>query len=391
MTDQHSTPARAAIDRRGFLGWAGSRGVALGVAGIGLPALLAACGDDDNGGTVAAPGGAGTGTSAAQAAEEARAIVGDVTDFALTSDEWPGAFGFVTLRIRKGAFDGNDVYFVRTDTSDKDFASTEELVYVPKLATMTGDGLSGAAYVVEDGAADQPVVFSSEPGRDDYTPAWTLHRVVWSGPPRVLRSEMDVRDAEAAGDLSIERTDIVINAGIVKWSDGEMAVDADKTAYLGKGMLLEPVDTTAMTATFKLGQCYPGSRYFVLDHSMAPMAEGTFTSFSPRLHGGPSEAGATGRTNVFMNGLDGPGPMGFQPSAFDFTAGEPAWSPYWDHWTYAWKDGVEPRLLTSQTAIHEARGAGDLDEFPGVPDTAGQIFTVNCPVPVLAPNTFEPA
>jgi len=114
---------------------------------------------------------------------------------------------------------------VRTDTSDEDFASTEELVYVPKLATMTGDGLSGAAYVVEDGAADQPVVFSSEPGRDDYTPAWTLHRVVWSSPPRVLRSEMDVRNAEAAGDLSIERTDIVINAGIVKWSDGEMAVD----------------------------------------------------------------------------------------------------------------------------------------------------------------------
>jgi len=92
-----------------------------------------------------------------------------------------------------------------------------------------------------------------------------------------------------------------------------------------------------------------------------------------------------------MNGLDGPGPMGFQPFAFDFTAGEPAWSPYWDHWTYAWKDGVEPRLLTSQTAIHEARDAGDLDEFPGVPDINGQIFTVICPVPVLAPNTFEPA
>jgi hypothetical protein len=58
---------------------------------------------------------------------------------------------------------------------------------------------------------------------------------------------------------------------------------------------------------------------------------------------------------------------------------------------HAWKDGLGPRLLTSQTAIHEARDAGDLDEFIGVPDTAGEIFTVNCPVPVLAPNTFEPA
>lgn len=63
--------------------------MALGVAGMSLPALLAACGDDDNGGTVAAPGGGGTGTSAEQAAEEARAIVGDVSDFALPSDECP--------------------------------------------------------------------------------------------------------------------------------------------------------------------------------------------------------------------------------------------------------------------------------------------------------------
>jgi hypothetical protein len=32
---------------------------------------------------------------------------------------------------------------------------------------------------------------------------------------------------------------------------------------------------------------------------------------------------------------------------------------------------------------------GDLTEFVGVPDTKGKGFTVNCPVPVLAPNTFE--
>lgn len=381
---------RESMGRRAFLGWAGSRGVAVGVAGVSFPALLAACGDDDNGGTVASPGGSTT-TSVEQAAEEARAVVGDVVDFALTSDEWPGDFGFVTMRLRKGVFDGSDVYFVRTDTSDEDFATAEQLVYVPKLAPLTGDGLSGAAYVFEGGGADQPVVFSSEPGRDDYTPAWILHRVTWSSPARVLQSEAAIRNAETGGELTVERTGIVINAGIVKWSNGEMAVDDEKTSYLGKGMLLEPVDTTALTATFKLGQCYPGSRYFVLDHSMGPMADMTFTAFSPRLQQGPSRAGATGRTNVFMNGLEGPGPMGFQPSAFDFTAGDPAWSPYWDHWTYAWKDGVEPRLLTSQTAIHEARDAGDLDEFPGVPDTKGEIFTVNCPVPVVAPTTFEPS
>jgi hypothetical protein len=385
--------SRAPMGRRRFLHLAGTRGAALGMVGVGLPTLLAACSDSDNvGGEVAGDSGASaTTTTAAQAAEEARAIVGDVVDFALTSDEWVGEFGFVTMRVHRGAFDGNDVYFVRTDASDEAYAQTEQLVYVPKIAGLTGDGLSGAAYVFDDGSDDQPTVFSSEPGRDDYTPAWTLHRVAWSGEPTVLRSESEVRDAEASGALTVERTNIVVNAGIVKWSGGEMPVDEEKLGYLGQGQLLEPVDTVGLTATFKLGQCYPGSRYFVLDHSMSPMADMTSTSFSPRLQDGPSGVGATGRTNVFMNGIEGPGPMGFQPSAFDFDAGDPAWSPFWDHYTYAWTDGATPRLLRSQTEIHDARDAGELEEFPGVPDTNGTVFTVNCPVPILAPNTFEPS
>jgi hypothetical protein len=117
------------------------------------------------------------------------------------------------------------------------------------------------------------------------------------------------------------------------------------------------------------------------------MAEGMQVAASRRL-AGASPAGATGLVNVFMNGLPGSGPMGFQPSVFDSTAGDPAWSPYWDHMTYAWKDGVEPRPLESQAEIERAREAGELDEFPGTPDTGGETFVVNCPVPVLAPNTF---
>jgi hypothetical protein len=165
-------------------------------------------------------------------------------------------------------------------------------------------------------------------------------------------------------------------------------VDRERKAYLGQGPLLEPPDTGAMRVTFKLGQSYPGSRYFVTEHSIAPAAAMTKTIFSPGLQAGPSKAGATGRTNVFMNGIRGPGPMGFQPSVFDFDAGDAQWSPYWDHFTYAWTDEAEARLLTTEAEIHASRDAGELDEFPGTPDTKGMVFTVNCPVPVLAPPTF---
>lgn len=125
-------------------------------------------------------------------------------------------------------------------------------------------------------------MLSSEPGRDDYTPAWTLNRVSWSGDPRLVGSVAEIEDAQRADALTIEKTNIVVNYGLVKWSDGGMPVDTEKTDYLGKGQLLEEPDTTAGRVTFKLSECYPANRYFVLDHSMAPMAEMTSTGYSPR-------------------------------------------------------------------------------------------------------------
>lgn len=371
--------------RREFLGWISRRGVGLSLLGLAAPALLAACAGDDE------PALSGTSSSAppGKADEEARAIIGEVVDFALTSRDWEGDFGFVTLRLHKGRVDGKDVYFVRTDASDQAFAQREKLVWVPRITGLTAPGLSGSAYFIENGAQGQAAVLSSEPGRPDYTPAWTVHQVRWSASPRLLSSVADVEAARAAGALIVERTNVVLNAAVVKWSNGELPADRERKAYLGPGQLLEPPDTSAMRVTFKLNQCFPGSRYFVTDHSMEPMAAMTKTSFAPALQVGPSRAGATGRTNVFLNGVKGPGPMGFQPSAFDFDAGAPAWSPYWDHFAYRWRDGRTPRVLSSQAEVHRARDGGELDEFPGAPDTRGTVFTVNCPVPVLAPVSFR--
>jgi hypothetical protein len=81
--------------------------------------------------------------------------------------------------------------------------------------------------------------------------------------------------------------------------------------------------------------------------------------------------------------------MGFQPSVFDTQAGDPEWSPYWDHMTYAWADDAEVRVLTTEDELHAARDDGELEEFPGTPDTNGKTFVVNCPVPVIAENICD--
>lgn len=380
-----SAGSKPQLDRRQFL----AKAARYSILGLALPSVLEAC-------TRTGPGQkkAVTGFSLSDyksktksIQDEAEAMIGDLIDFELTSDEWEGVFGFAKFRLHKGAFEGNDVFFIRTDASDESFATAEKLVFVPKLAPLTGDGLAGQIYLF-DSSADQAAVFSSEPGRDAYTPAWRVNKVAWKGSPRKLGSVSEVTQAQSKGELTIDQTGVILNAAMVKWSSGELAVDGELKSYLGKGQLIEAPDTSGMTVTFKLQECFPQTRYIVTDHSIAMAAEMTKTSLAPGLQGGPTKAGTTGRTNVFMNGLKGPGPMGFQPSAFDFAVGESAWSPYWDHWTYAWKEGKSARLLKSQTDIHRARDAGDLDEFPGTPDTKGDVFTVNCPAPVKAPNVF---
>jgi hypothetical protein len=372
-----------AVGRREFLAWATQRGLLLGVAGVSLPTLLAACGGDEP----AQQG--GTATPDNRAPRQGKPILGDVLDHSLSSTEWSGAFGFVTFRLHRGAVDGKDVWFIRTDTSDKAYADQERLVWAPKLATLLRGNLVSDAYLVSGGPHDQPMVLSTEPGRADYTPAWRLHRATWKRQPRPLGSVAQLQAARRAGRLQVTSTDIVLNAAVVKWSSGAMPVDTQRTDYLGPGQLLEAPDTSAMTVTFKLHECFPGVRYIVTDTSMAPMAKGMHIVHSPRLQA-TSKAGATGRTNVFGNGVKGSGPMGFQPSVFDTQAGNPAWSPYWDHMTYIWKNGNTPRVVTSEAEVHAARDAGELEEFRGSPDTKGELFTVNCQVPVLAPNTFAP-
>lgn len=58
--------------RREFLGWVSRRGMGLGLLGVAAPAVLAACGSDDD---PAVSGGPTTVASPGQAREEARATM----------------------------------------------------------------------------------------------------------------------------------------------------------------------------------------------------------------------------------------------------------------------------------------------------------------------------
>jgi len=371
----------------------------LAAGGVGVAVIGVACSDDEA--VPAAPTAAATAppstpapatqtataaaTTSAAAPERGQVLVGDVLDHALNSAEWSGEFGFVQFRLHPAFVDGDDAYFIRTDASDENFARTEQLVFAPKLANaLTAGAGFGDLFLVEAGVADQRPVLSSAPHRDDFSPLFRLHRVRFSGAATLLDSADAVRRAEADGAATVDATDIVVNYPVVKWPGGELPDDQAREAYLGDGQLLEPVDVAGNTVTFKLHACYPNSRYIVTDVSAPPMSGGMHIAPSPGS--APlTDAGATAEILVFGNGVPGSGPMGFQKSITDTLAGEPAWSPLWDHYTFVWGDEGAAEVLRSNGELLEREDAGDLERFPGTPDTGGQIFIVNCPVPVIAP------
>jgi len=324
--------------------------------------------------------------------EEVAVIVGDVVDFTLEPEgRWPAPVGSVTLRMHPGFFDGQDAWFVRTDASDQAFAQDQGLVYVPLLRNaLQAEGSYANIYLFDGGAEGQRPVVSTIPGREDFTSAFRVHNVAFTGAPELLNSVGAIAAAEQAGTATIERTDVVVNYPLVAWPGGGLPVDEEMNAPLGTGPLIEAPDTANGTVTFKLHQCYPGSRYIATDTSSAPMA--------PMMGLPPSEptqklAGvkATAPIYVFGNGLPGTGAMGFQPAVFNAKAGDPIWSPFWDHKTVVWKDEGQAVVLTSEAEIMARAAAGEVEVFNGVPDSHPNGFVVNCPAPILAPTTYDPA
>ncbi len=327
---------------------------------------------------------------AAPAAAEKGAVkhVGDVLRFSTRPQGWKGLFGFVTFRMHQVYFNGQPAYHIRTDASDPEYAKRNGLVIVPKLAAALKGTLTADYYLFSKGASGQRPVVSTVPGRDDYTPAFRLSRVTSTGSPRVLNSADAIKDAQSSGKVKVEATNIVVNYPMVKWPGGELPRDTKLEAYLGGGHLIERPNVVKGEVIFKLHQCFPGEWYIVTDTSAAPMAPMMGIAASPKTQG-LTKAGATAKILVFGNGIKGSGPMGFQPSVVDSLPGNPVWSPFWDHYTFTWVEGKRPEVVEDQKGLGKLEQAGALKRWPGTPDTNGQLFVVNCPVPIAAPMTWK--
>lgn len=145
-------------------------------------------------------------------------------------EEGPSEQAFVRLPLHPGWYEGQRVFYITTDVSDKDAAKEDGANYVPRLANAVPElpQAPGQRSVVERIYAvtnfHQNNILPSAPvpaghGNTDkaYSPLWLVYRVTWltGTTPRILRSEEEVLDAEDHGFVSTARTDIVVNCPVI--------------------------------------------------------------------------------------------------------------------------------------------------------------------------------
>src|SRR5574341_1817119 len=136
---------------------------------------------------------------------------------------------------------------------------------------------------------------------------------------------------------------------------------------------------TSVPVTIPLTQGYvKGSEVFYIstEASDKDLADhltkltGFRVAYTPALQKTPADALA--QIYAFENGIEGQGPLGFQPNVADSQPGDLNYSPLWAINIVKWNDGSTPRELKSQTEILAAQTNGELTITPSG-------FVVNCP------------
>jgi hypothetical protein len=130
----------------------------------------------------------------------------------------------VILPLVQCWYKGKVAYYIQTEASDAALAQQQDVNYVPLLANV----LSASPTAVDDiyhvtnftqGNVIPSAPIPAGPGNKDpnYSPLWQVSLVTWNQgtDPYTLKSEEEIKKAEADGLVTIVKTNIVVNCPVI--------------------------------------------------------------------------------------------------------------------------------------------------------------------------------
>jgi len=301
------------------------------------------------------------------------------------------------IPLHQGFYDGGDVYFIITDSSDSTHADiiTEnqgwQVELAPLLANAPDEALS-KTYMFTNGIEGggvhgfQSEVFTSTPAQADVYSALTSHvHVTWneSATSRVLDSDSMVMEAADNGEITLTEVAVVLNMPQIIWPEGQMIVKEDKTLTddtpYGGGQVLD-IDTEEMNVTFIAHRGWgPDGRtiYYIVTDATPSGPAGMMGVVSAPTSASLIANSAAVDLFQFKNGLIGTGPLGFQAGISASAPGDVNYSPMWRVFMIGWDNPDEAQLLETLDDMNAYREAGLINIGIARPMDSDHI--VNCP------------
>jgi len=160
----------------------------------------------------------------------------------------------MTMPMIDGYHNGEKLFFVHTEVSDNDMAQMmSTMINFPTLHVSDLKNIpqseTSKVYVFTNGiAGSEPYgggpfmfqidVFDSIPDQMEYSQFRVPHLVTWNddSTPRILTSEDEILQAETNGELTIQKTDNVVNAPMIVWKSGGMEQRASMVERMFESM-----------------------------------------------------------------------------------------------------------------------------------------------------------
>ncbi|QMU53553.1 MAG: hypothetical protein GKS07_00670 [Nitrosopumilus sp.] len=301
-----------------------------------------------------------------------------------------------TIPMHQGYYNGEDVYFIITDSSDPTHAEiiTDNQGWQVELAPLlknTPEEALSKTYLFTNGVEGNGIhgyqgeVFTSTPAQADVYSALTSHvHVTWNdgATSRVLDSDTMIMKAAENDEITLTPLEVVLNMPQIIWPEGQMMIKdvtlTDTTPY-GGGQVLD-IDTEEMNVTFIAHRGWgPDGRtiYYIVTDATPSGPAGMMGVVSSPTSASLIANSAAVDLYQFKNGLTGTGPLGFQPGIAAGAPGDANYSPMWRIFMIGWDNPENAQVLETIDDLNAYREAGLIDIGIARPMDSDHI--VNCP------------
>jgi hypothetical protein len=274
------------------------------------------------------------------------------------------------IPMHKGIYNGNEILYIITDASDKDYVNiiSEKQEWDIQLSTAINDIPENnlqKLFIFKNGIKGDGIfgfqneLFSSTPKKLDYTALGSIIEVTWKPGQKeiIFESVSDVIAAEKSGRIKFNETNVIVNTPQIVWPDGQMKVRSDieitnEMSFSG-GQITE-INEDDLIVTFVAHRSWDSNGrtiyYIVTDATPLRPAELMGVAYSP-ISSNLLTHSAVVDLFQFKNGIKGSGSLGFQPEISSLSFNEENYSPISKIYLIEWHNSELAQILQTKSDI----------------------------------------